>query len=79
MTTPLYTLIMSLEDQQNNHHDNLAQDAEPNSAAHRGLSSVDNVESGFHILARMIADFHLRRTDLSNCNSIDDKSRDTPR
>ncbi len=70
---------MTLEDRQNNRHDNLAQDAEPNSAAHRGLCSVYDVESGLHILARMIADFHLRRTDLSNCNSIDDKSRDTPR
>ena len=51
---------MDLEDRQNNQHDNLAQDAELDSAVHRGLSSVDNVESGFHILARMIADFHLR-------------------
>ncbi len=70
---------MGLEDRQNDQHDDLAQDAEPNSAAHLGHSSLDNVESGFHILARMIADFHVRRTDLSNCNSIDDKARDTPR
>lgn len=76
-TIPLYTSIMGLEDRRNNQHDNLTQDAEPNSEARLGLSNVDDVEIGFHILARMIADFHLRRKDLSNRNSIDNKSTDT--
>ena len=70
---------MGLEDRQNNQHDNLAQDAEPNSAAHRSLSSVDNVESGFHILARMIADFHLRRKGSCKHSSSNEEPYNTPR
>ena len=76
---PLYTLIMSLEDRQTSWVDNRAQDAEANSEAHRGPSSVDNVESGFHILARMIADFHLRRKDSCKHSSSDEEPYNTPR
>ncbi len=75
----LYALIMGLEDRQNNQHDNIAQDAEPNSEAHRGLNGVDDVESGFHILARMIADFHLRRKGSCKHSSSDEKRYKTPR
>ena len=79
VATPYYTLIMGLEDRQNNRVDSLAQDAEPNSAAHRDLSGVDNVESGFHILARMIADFHLCRKDSCKHSSSDEEPYNTPR
>lgn len=79
MTTPLYTLVMSLEDRQNNQHDNLAQDTEPNSEARRGLSNVGDVETGFHILARMIVDFHLRRKGSCKHSSSDEEPYNTPR
>ena len=70
---------MGLEDRQNNQHDNLAQDAEPDSEARRGLRNVDDVETGFHILARMIADFHLRRKDSCKHSSSDEEPYNTPR
>jgi len=79
MTNHLYTLVMGLEDRQNNQHENRAQDAEPNSEACRGLKNVDNVESGFHILARMIADFHLRRKGSCKHSSSDEEPYNTPR
>jgi len=79
ITTRLYTLIMGLEDRQTNWVDNRAQDVGPNSEARRSLMRVDDAETGFHILASMIADFHLRHKNLSNCTSMDDKSHDTPR
>ena len=64
---------MSREDQRDNQYANLAQDVEANSEVHRGPSSVDNVESGFRILARMIADFHLRRKDSRKHSSSSDE------
>lgn len=70
---------MSLEKRRNNQHDNLAQDAEQNSEEHRGLSGVDDVESGFHILARMIADFHLRHKGSCKHSSSVEKRYKTPR
>ncbi len=79
MTNHLYTLIMGLEDRQTNQHENRAQDAEPNSEAHRGLIGVDDVESGFHILARMIADFHLRHKSSCKHSSSVEKRYKTPR
>ena len=78
MTTPLYTSIMGLEDRQTNWVDNRAQDAEPNSEAHRGLRNVDDVETRFHILARMIADFHLRRKGSCTHSSSDEEPYNTP-
>jgi len=70
---------MGMEDRQANWVENRARDAETNSEARRGLKNVDDVETGFHILARMIADFHLRRKDLSSCSSSEVKPSDTPR
>ena len=79
MTNPLYTSIMGLEDRQINWVDNHAQDAETNSEARRGLRNVDDVETGFHILARMIADFHLRRKGSCKHSSSDEELYNTPR
>ena len=75
----LYALIMGLEDRQNNQHENRAQDAEPNSEACRDLRNVDDVETGFHILARMIADYHLRRKGSYKQRSSDEEPGHTPR
>ena len=77
ITTPLYTSIMGLEDRQTNWVENRARDAEPNSEAHRGLRNVDDVETGFRILARMIADFHLRRKDSCKHSSSDEEHYNT--
>jgi len=70
---------MSLEDRQINWVDNHAQDTEPDSEARRGLRNVDDVETGFHILARMIADFHLRRKGSCKHSSSDEEPYNTPR
>ena len=75
----LYTSIMGLEDRQINWVDNDDQDAEPDSEARRGLRNVDDVETGFHILARMIADFHLRRKSSCKQSSSDEEPYNTPR
>jgi len=69
---------MSLENRQNNRVDNLAQDAEPNSETRRSLRDIDDVETGFHILARMIADFHLRRKGSCEHSLSDEEPYDTP-
>jgi len=70
---------MGLEDRQTNWVDNHTQDAEPDSEVRRGLRNVDDVETGFHILARMIADFHLRRKDSCKHSSSDEEPYNTPR
>jgi hypothetical protein len=72
-------MIMSLEDRLNNQHDNFTQDVEPNSEERRGLRNVDDAETGFHILARMIADFHLRRKGSYNHSSSDKEPYNTSR
>ena len=69
---------MDLEDRQTNWVDNHAQDAEPDSEVRRGLRNVDDVETGFHILARMIADFHLRRKGSCKHSSSDEELYNTP-
>jgi len=70
---------MGPEDRQNNRVDNLAQDAEPNSETRRSLRDIDDVETGFHILARMIADFHLQRKGSCKHSSSDEGPYNTPR
>jgi hypothetical protein len=74
----LYTSVMGSEDHQNNQIDNLAHGDETISAARRDLRNVDDVETGFHILARMIADFHLRRKGSYKLSSLDEEPYNTP-
>jgi len=70
---------MGLEDRQTNWVKNRAQAAEPNSEVRRDLRNVDDVETGFHILVRMIADYHLRRKDSYKQRSPDEEPDNTPR
>ena len=69
---------MGLEDRQTNWVKNRAQAAEPNSEVRRDLRNVDDVETGFHILARMITDFHLRRKGSCTQSSSDEEPDNTP-
>lgn len=69
---------MGLQDRQTNRVENHAQDAEPNSEAHYRLRNVDDVETGFHILATMIAEFHLRRKRSRKHGSSDEGPYNTP-
>lgn len=70
---------MGLKNRQTNRVKNRTQDAEPNSEVRRDLRNVDDVETGFHILARMIADYHLRRKSPCNHSSSDEEHDKTPR
>ena len=70
---------MGLKNRQTNWVKNRTQDAEPNSEARRDLRNVDDVETDFHILARMIADFHLRRKGSCKHSSSDEEPYNTPR
>jgi hypothetical protein len=70
---------MGLKDRQTNWVENRAQDAESNSEARRGLRNVNDVETGFHILARMIANFHLRRKGSCKHSSSGEEHYNTPR
>lgn len=74
----LYTAVMSLKDRHTNQVDNNCQDAELNSEASHELMNVDNVETGFYILASMIAEFHLRRKDSCKHSLSDEDPKNLP-
>ena len=73
----LYTLIMGLKNHNTNRGKNRTQDAESDSKG-RDLRTVDDIENGFHILARMLADYHLRHKGSCKPISSDKNPDNTP-
>lgn len=69
---------MGLETRYTNEYDEPIQNDETGPAVNCGSSGSSDIETGFHILAKMIADFHLRRKDSNDHNSLEEKPSDTP-
>jgi len=69
---------MGLEDQHTNRNDGLARNEGLAPARNRDFRNADDIEAGCHILARMIADYHLRRKGSYKQRSSDEEPDHPP-
>ena len=69
---------MGLEYQHTSQFDKSYQDAALDSEASGELLNVNSVETGFHILASMLAEYHLRQKDSYKHNPSDKEPNNSP-